>query len=59
MLVIANYAGCNVHLVSGIYVSHTSDINTEDGVEMFSNLHSEVRPSCLQATLASLKSQES
>ena len=32
MLVIANYAGCNVHLVSGIYVSHASYINTEDGV---------------------------
>ena len=31
MLVIANYAGCNVHLVSGIYVSHASDINTEEG----------------------------
>ena len=32
VLVIANYAGCNVHLVSGIYVSHAGDINTEEGV---------------------------
>ena len=32
MLDIAYYVECNVHLVSGIYVSHTSDINTEDGV---------------------------